>query len=86
MPKTLYNIASHGQVIGPDERAVMPGEGREFSDEELGTDEVPGTRSLLGWSETGPRAGLAEEKAWKAKRDTAPEVPAAEPATQEKEG
>ena len=63
MPQTLYNVAPHGLIVVPNERAVMPGEAHEFSDEELAQ------MSMLGWSETDPRSGLHQETAWKARRD-----------------
>ena len=80
MPKTLYNVEAGGQILDPNERAVMPGESHEFSDEAIASG-IP-----AGWSETDPRAGLAEEKAWKTRRDaptdTSPDLTPAEPAEQ----
>ena len=69
MPKTLYNIEAGGQILDPNERAVMPGESHEFSDEEI-EHGIP-----AGWSETDPRAGLPAEQAWKATRDAPIDTP-----------
>ena len=63
MPKKLWNVDHQPHVIDWSERAVMPGEPYEFSDEQIAA-------GLAGqWSEEDPRAGLEAEKAFKKRRD-----------------
>ena len=65
MPKRLYNTDHQPLLINPvsGERAVMPGESRVFTDEEL-------SAGLTGsWSEEDPRKGLEAEKKFKQRRD-----------------
>lgn len=65
MPR-LYNVDHQPHLINPvgDERAVLPGEPYEFSDEQIAA-------GLAGhWSETDPREGLDDERAFKLARDT----------------
>lgn len=68
------------QPRGGDGPAVAPGESFDFSDEEA-------EHLDAEWSDVDPRAGLAEEKAFKAKRDSkaspAPSDIAAEAAEEE---
>jgi hypothetical protein len=68
MPR-LFNV-DHGPVlVDPirDERAVLPGESYDFTDEQIAA-------GLAGqWSETDPRAGLDAEREFKKRRDAAPE-------------
>ena len=76
MPK-LFNLDHQPVVIHHGERAVMPGEPYEFTDEQI-------EAGLAGqWSEEDPRAGLKAERAFKQKRDRAVQPidtePAAEP-------
>jgi hypothetical protein len=62
MPKR-FNLDHQPHVIRYDQRAVMPGESYEFTTEQI-------EAGLAGqWSEEDPRAGLADEKKFKQKRD-----------------
>jgi hypothetical protein len=72
MPK-MYNVDHAPRVIVHGERAVMPGEAHDFTDEQV----AAGVAGL--WSEKNPRAGLAAERAFKRKRDA--DVAAIEGAT-----
>ena len=78
MPKTLWNYDScQTAVINNESPGVLPGQSRVFSDEELAIG-FTGT-----WGDKDPRRGLAEERAWKKKRDAQPAtgdaVPVADP-------
>ena len=67
MPKTLWNYDScQTAVINNESPGVLPGQSRVFSDEELAIG-FTGT-----WGDKDPRRGLAEERAWKKKRDAVP--------------
>ena len=62
MPK-LWNLDHQPVVLDWNERAVMPGESHEFTDEQI-------TAGLAGhWGDEDPRAGLEAERAFKHKRD-----------------
>lgn len=62
MPK-LFNVGPDPVVIDWSERAVMPGEPYDFTDEQIAA-------GLAGqWSETNPREGLSDEGAFKLARD-----------------
>jgi hypothetical protein len=81
MPR-LFNV-HHSPVILDgdwDHRAVQPGDPYDFSDEQV--------ENGIGveWSETDPRAGLAQERVWKRQRDAKPEAPTESPAAAEPEG
>ena len=67
MPKTLWNYDScQTAVINNESPGVLPGQSRVFSDEEL-------AQGFTGtWGDKDPRRGLAEERAWKKKRDAQP--------------
>lgn len=73
-PFLRYNVSAHNMVprfgVTP---AVAPGEGFEFTEEEVAAG--------LGceWSDVDPRAGLAQEREFKRRRDAQPEE-ASEPA------
>ena len=59
----LYNASPNYIQPVPNEPAVAPGDGYEFTDEQIAA-------GLDGaWVEENPRAGIAEETAWKAERD-----------------
>ena len=64
MPR-LYNVDHQPQLINPvsGERAVMPGESYDFTDEQAAAG-IAGS-----WSDTDPREGLADEHAFKLARD-----------------
>lgn len=65
MPR-LYNTDHQPHLIHPTsgERAVMPGESYDFTDEQIAA-------GLAGcWSDTDPREGLAGEQKFKRRRDT----------------
>lgn len=67
MPR-LFNVsAQYLQPEGPESQSVAPGEGFEFTDEDAESIGVE-------WSATDPHAGLAEEKAFKTKRDSKSEA------------
>lgn len=58
----LYNVDHQAQILGAGV-AVQPGEGHEFAVDQI-------ARGVAGlWSETDPRRGLDDEKAFKARRD-----------------
>lgn len=60
---TRFNTDSQPHVVSYDQRAVMPGESHDFTDEEIAA-------GLAGsWSDVDPRAGLDDEKAFKKARD-----------------
>lgn len=62
MPK-LFNLDHSPVVVDYSERAVMPGESYDFTDEQVAA-------GIAGqWSEEDPRAGLEAERAFKQKRD-----------------
>ena len=75
MPKTLYNYDSQTAVLYNESPGVLPGESREFSDEEL----AAGWAGMDRWSDKDPRRGLADERAWKKERDAQPATGDAEP-------
>ena len=59
---TLWNIDHQAAII--DGVAVLSGESRDFTDEEV-------EGGIAGqWSKADPRSGLPTEVAWKAQRDT----------------
>lgn len=65
MPK-LWNLDHQPQLVDPinDERAVMPGESYDFTDEQVAA-------GLAGqWGEEDPRAGLKAEREFKKRRDS----------------
>ena len=67
----LYNTDNSPVVVGGwQNRAIFPGEGRDFD-----ADTAAYLLNTGRWSETDPRAGLKAELAFKAKRDT--QTPAA---------
>jgi len=62
MPK-LYNLDHQHAIYDADKPGIAPGESHDFTDEEAA--------ALSGsWSETDPRAGLADEQTFKLARDT----------------
>lgn len=77
MPK-LFNLDHSPVVVNRNERAVLPGESHDFTDEEI----AAGLAGL--WGDEDPRKGLKAEREFKRKRDAkarAPQTtePAAEP-------
>lgn len=67
MPKLYNTSAQYRQAAGPENPAVAPGEAHDFTDDEAASIDAE-------WSATDPHAGLAAEKAWKAKRDNKTEA------------
>ena len=80
---TLFNTDSQARLVDPlrDERAVMPGESYDFTDEQVAAG-IAGS-----WSEEDPRAGLPAEKEFKSRRDrkATAEADTTQPAEPEKE-
>lgn len=76
MPR-LYNLDHLPVVVDIHKLAVYPGMGYDFTDEQV----KAGITGL--WSEKDPRAGLEQERAFKARR--AAEAVSTEPAEPEKE-
>ena len=63
MPE-LFNIGHSPVVLSWSEPAVMPGESHDFTDEQIAVG-VAGD-----WSDTDPREGLSDERAFKLARDS----------------
>jgi hypothetical protein len=78
MPKR-WNLDHSPHVVDYSQRAVMPGESYDFTDEQI-------KAGLAGnWGEEDPRAGLKAEREFKQKRDqnVAPTTEPAEPEIKE---
>lgn len=71
---TLFNVDHQHAILGPDGPVVAPGESHDFTDVEL----EAGVAGV--WSETDPRAGLVEEKAFKKRRDSVAATDESQPA------
>ena len=77
----LFNTDSQPVVISWSEKAVLPGESYDFTDEQIAAG-IAGS-----WSEDDPRAGLPAEKEFKSRRDSKATAKAdtTQPAEPEKE-
>jgi hypothetical protein len=67
----LYNVDHSPAVVRANERAVMPCQPHDFTEGEVAAG-LAGT-----WSAEDPRAGLAQERAFKARRDAKRETASA---------
>lgn len=63
----LYNIDHQAAIVDPEQPGVRPGESYDFDPEAAEARLASGL-----WTETDPRRGLPEERAFKAARDAEP--------------
>lgn len=79
MPR-FFNTDHSPVIVVHGERAVMPGESHNFTEEQVAA-------GLTGsWSKDNPRAGLAAERAFKRRRDADPDKQDEQEPTTDSEG